>query len=251
MFSLLGQVAVVTGGAAGIGRGIAETLRSDGAQVVIADIDVARGKATAVELNAAFEEVDVTSQDACADMVSRVVGRFGRLDVLCSNTGIFPQATIEEMTEAQWDRVMDVNLKGTFFMVQAALRPMREQKYGRIVITSSITGSITGFPGWAHYGASKAGQQGFMRSAALECARDGVTINAVLPGNVLTDGLRAQGEDYLRTMAASIPMNSLGEPKDIGHAACFLASPEARYITGQTLIVDGGQIIPESLEALA
>ena len=221
MFSLLGQVAVVTGAAAGIGRGIAETLRSAGAQVVI------------------------------ADMASRVVAQFGRLDVLCSNTGIFPQATIDEMTEAQWDRVMDVNLKGTFFMVQAALRPMREQKYGRIVITSSITGSITGFPGWAHYGASKAGQQGFMRSAALECARDGVTINAVLPGNVLTDGLRAQGEDYLRTMAASVPMNSLGEPRDIGHAACFLASREARYITGQTLIVDGGQIIPESLEALA
>lgn len=90
-----------------------------------------------------------------------------------------------------------------------------------------------------------------MRSAALECARDGVTINAVLPGNVLTDGLRAQGEDYLRAMAASVPTNSLGEPQDIGHAACFLASPEARYITGQTLIVDGGQILPESLEALA
>lgn len=250
MFSLLGQVAVVTGSAAGIGRGIAEALHGAGAQVVIADIDVARGKATAGELGAAFEEVDVTSREACAEMVSRVVDRFGRLDVLCSNTGIFPQATIAEMTEAQWDRVMDVNLKGTFFMVQAALGPMQEQKYGRIVITSSITGSITGFPGWAHYGASKAGQQGFMRSAALECARDGVTINAVLPGNVLTDGLRAQGEDYLRTMAASVPMNSLGEPKDIGHAACFLASREARYITGQTLIVDGGQIIPESLEAL-
>lgn len=251
MFSLQNQVAVVTGAASGIGRGIAEVLLGAGSQVVIADIDVARGKATADELGAVFEEVDVTSMDSCANLVSSVVKRFGRLDVMCSNTGIFPQATIEEMTEEQWDRMQDVNLKGTFFITQAALRPMRQQKYGRIIITSSITGSITGFPGWAHYGASKAGQQGFMRSAALECASDGVTINAVLPGNVLTEGLKAQGEEYLRAMTASIPTRTLGEPRDIGHAACFLASPEARYITGQTLIVDGGQLLPESLEAIS
>ncbi len=154
------------------------------------------------------------------------------------------------MQEDEWDAVLNVNLKGTFFMVQAALPVMRRQRYGRIVITASITGPITGYPGWSHYGASKAGQLGFMRSAALECARDGITINAVLPGNILTDGLRARGFDYLRTMTASIPTNSLGEPQDIGHAACFLGSAEARYITGQTMIVDGGQTLPESLEAL-
>lgn len=250
MFSLVDRIAIVTGGASGIGRGISDVLSQAGAHVVIADIDAERGEAAAQDIGGTFEPLDVTSQEQCRGVVIRVVEQFGQLDVLCSNTGIFPQAALDDMTEAQWDQMQDVNLKGTFFMVQAALRPMRHRGYGRIVITSSITGSMTGFPGWAHYGASKAGQQGFMRSAAIECARDGITINAVLPGNVLTDGLRAQGEDYLRQMARSVPMNTLGEPQDIGYAACFLASEEARFITGQTLVVDGGQLLPESPEAL-
>lgn len=251
MFSLQDQVAIVTGGAKGIGRGITEALVEAGASVVIADIDAEAGEATAAAVSASFEPVDVTSAEACRALVTRVVERHGRLDVLCSNTGIYPQATLAEMTEEQWDQMHDVNVKSTFFVVQAALEPMRRQGYGRVVITSSITGPVTGFPGWSHYGASKAAQLGFMRSAALEVARDGITINAVMPGNILTEGLRAQGEDYLRQMAASVPAGTLGEPRDIGNAACFLASPEARFVTGQTLIVDGGQILPESPEALA
>ncbi|MCB0949164.1 MAG: 3-oxoacyl-ACP reductase FabG [Mycobacterium sp.] len=251
MFSLVDRIAVVTGGASGIGRGIGEVLSQAGAHVVIADIDAERGATVAESIGGTFEPLDVTSQEQCRGVVARVVERFGRLDVLCSNTGIFPQAALDDMTEQQWDQMLDVNLKGTFFMVQAALRPMRHRGYGRIVITSSITGSMTGFPGWSHYGASKAGQQGFMRSAAIECARDGITINAVLPGNVLTEGLRAQGEDYLAQMARSVPMNALGEPRDIGHAVCFLAAEESRFITGQTLVVDGGQLLPESPEALS
>ena len=122
---------------------------------------------------------------------------------------------------------------------------------GRIVVTSSITGSVTGFPGWTHYGATKAGQLGFIRTACIELAKYGITVNAVSPGNVLTEGLQGMGEDYLKTMAASIPVKRLGEVEDIGHAALFLASKEAGYITGQTIIVDGGQIVLESLEALA
>jgi 3-oxoacyl-[acyl-carrier protein] reductase len=250
MFSLTDQVAVVTGGAKGIGRGIAEILVEAGASVVIADIDAAHGQATADAIGAVFEPVDVTSREACRALVSGVIERFGRLDVLCSNTGIYPQAALDDMTEDQWDQMMAVNVKSAFLVVQASLEPMRERHYGRIVITSSITGPITGFPGWAHYGASKAAQLGFIRSAALEVARHGVTINAVMPGNILTEGLRQQGEDYLRQMAASVPTGTLGEPRDIGHAVCFLASPEARFITGQTLIVDGGQVLPESAEAL-
>lgn len=251
MFSLQDRVAIVTGGASGIGRGISQVLGRAGAKVVVADIDEAAGQSVADQIGGAFEALDVTSSEQCREAVSRVVERFGRLDVLCSNTGIFPQAALDDMTEAQWDQMQDVNLKGTFFIVQAALQPMRQQGYGRIVITSSITGSMTGFPGWSHYGASKAGQQGFMRSAAIETARDGITINAVLPGNILTAGLEAQGEEYLGQMARSVPMNRLGDPEDIGHAVCFLASDEARFITGQTLVVDGGQLLPESPEALA
>lgn len=110
---------------------------------------------------------------------------------------------------------------------------------------------MTGFPGWAHYGASKAGQLGFLKTAAMELARYGTTINAVMPGNIVTEGLEGLGEDYLATMAASVPLKRLGRVEDIAHAALFLASEEAAYITGQTIVVDGGQILPESLEAIA
>ncbi|MDY0206798.1 MAG: 3-oxoacyl-ACP reductase FabG [Pseudomonas sp.] len=250
MFSLKDQVAIVTGGANGIGKGIAEVLVKAGAQVVIADIDTETGQRVADELGATFAALDVTDKEACQRVVDTVVERYGRLDVLCSNTGIFPQASIDSMTIENWEQMMNVNLRSTFFMVQAVLPAMRERSYGRIVITSSITGAVTGYPGWSHYAASKAGQLGFMRSAALECAREGITINAVMPGNIRTAGLEAQGEAYLKEMADSIPVKSLGAPEDIGHAACFLASREARFITGQTIIVDGGQILPESFEAI-
>lgn len=250
MFSLHHRTALVTGGAKGIGKGIVATLREAGAQVLVADIDRAVGERTAAELGARFVELDVRSQAGCAAAVDAAVQQYGRLDILCSNTGIFPNAPLETMTEADWDATHNVNLKGMFFIVQAALKVMRKQQHGRVVLTSSITGPVTGFPGWAHYGASKAGQLGFMRSAALEYARFGITINAVMPGNILTEGLQAQGETYLAQMRAAIPTHTLGTPRDIGTAVCFLASDEAAYITGQTLIVDGGQVLPESPEAL-
>lgn len=250
MFSLDKQIAMVTGGAKGIGRGIVEALIEAGATVIIADIDTTTGNNTAKELGCDFVALDVTNQALCQTRIEEVIEKYGRLDILCSNTGIFPQATIEEMTEKDWDFMQEVNVKGTFFIVQAALKVMKKQGYGRVIITSSITGNITGFPGWSHYGASKAAQLGFMRSAALEYARFGITVNAVLPGNILTEGLEAQGETYLNQMRATIPTHTLGEPKDIGYAAAFLASKEAKYITGQTIIIDGGQILPESPEAL-
>ena len=250
LFSLQGQTALVTGGAKGIGKGIATVLRRAGADVIIADIDREHGEATAAVLGGHYQPLDVRAQDSCRAAIAAAVARFGALDILCSNTGIFPQKTLAEMTEADWDETHGINLKGTFFMVQAAAEAMRPRGYGRIVITSSITGPVTGFPGWSHYGASKAGQLGFMRSAALEYARFGITINAVMPGNVLSEGLKAQGETYLAQMRAAIPTHTLGTPEDIGYAACFLASREAAYITGQTIIIDGGQILPESAEAL-
>ncbi len=127
---------------------------------------------------------------------------------------------------------------------------LKKSNQGRVVITSSITGPVTGFPGWTHYGASKAAQLGFMRTACIEVAKYNITVNAVLPGNILTEGLIALGPDYERSMAASIPLKKLGIVEDIGYAALFLASKEASYITGQTIIVDGGQILPESMDAL-
>ena len=250
MFSLQDQVAVVTGGAAGIGRGIVEALIAGGATVVVADLNAEAAQKTADETGAHARTVDVTSRDQVRSLFTEVAEEFGKIDILCANAGIFPQADLVDMTDEQWDHIFDVNTKSTFISVQEVIKHMTPRAYGRIVITTSITGSHTGYPGWAHYGASKAAQQGFMRGAAREIARDGITINGVLPGNIMTDGLRDQGEEYLGRMARAIPALRLGDPSDIGNAAAFLASREAGYITGQTLIVDGGQILPESPEAI-
>ena len=142
------------------------------------------------------------------------------------------------------------NLKGMLFSIKAALPHLKQSPAGRIVLTSSITGPLTGYPGWSHYGATKAGMLGFMRTAALELARFKITINAVLPGNVLTEGVRDLGQAYINTTTASIPLKRLGTVEEIGHAVAFFASEEAGFITGQTLVVDGGQTLPESLQAL-
>ena len=147
--------------------------------------------------------------------------------------------------------MLAVNFKGTVFIVQAALSALAASGHGRVIITSSITGPITGFPGWSHYGASKAAQLGFLRTAAIELAPKRITVNAVLPGNIITEGLIETGQEYMNQMAAAIPAGRLGSVADIGHAVLFFATAEAAYITGQSLVVDGGQILPESAEALA
>ncbi len=141
---------------------------------------------------------------------------------------------------------MAVNVRGALLAMQACLPQMTIQRYGRIVLTSSITGSVVGQPGYAHYGATKAAMIGLMRSAALEVATDGITINAVLPGNIQTPGFTGLGPDHARRMLAAIPLGRFGQPEDVGWAVRFLASREAGYITGQTLIIDGGQVLPES-----
>ena len=176
--------------------------------------------------------------------------RYGGIDILCANAGIFPSAKLGEMTAADFEHVIRTNLTGTFNSVSAVLPAMKSRQSGRIVITSSITGPITGFAGWSHYGASKAGQLGFMRSAAIELAPWNITVNAVLPGNIVTEGLDGLGKDYFDAMEASIPMKRLGSVSDIANAALFFCSDEAGYVTGQTLVVDGGQVLPETLAAM-
>lgn len=249
------RTAIITGAGAGIGRGLARVFAHAGANVVVVDRDAAAARATLDVIEAAggrglVVAADVTARAEMERMAQAALDQFGRIDVLCANAGIFPQAALDTMTEADWDHVQAVNVKGALFAVQACLPQMRRQHYGRIVLTSSITGPITGFPGWSHYGASKAALLGFMRTAAIEVARDGITVNAVLPGNIRTEGLANTGADYIRRMEQSIPMGELGTPEDIAYAALFLASEQARYITGQTLVIDGGQVLPESILAL-
>ena len=193
------NVTLITGAAKGIGRGIARVFNAEDATLVIADIDAEVGEATAAKLAEAgavaeFVKVDVTSAASCEAAVKRVLERHGRIDTLISNAGIYPQARVAEMTEADWDQIFAINVKGMFLMVKSVLPGMRARKYGRIVLTSSVTGPVTGYPGWAHYGATKAAMLGFMRSAAIEVAQEGVTINAVMPGNIMTEGMEGMGQ---------------------------------------------------------
>ena len=246
---------LVTGASKGIGKGIARVFAANGAKVTLVARGVEEGTAAAEELSAAggtvqFVQADVTRAADLKAAAEAAASAYGGIDVLCANAGIFPSAKLAEMSEADWDGIFEVNVKGAFLSVQACLPYLRKTGAGRVILTSSITGPITGFPGWSHYGATKSAMLGFMRTAAIELARDGITVNAVLPGNILTEGLEGMGQAYLDSMAASIPLKRLGAVEDIGNAMIFLASKEAGYITGQTLVVDGGQILPESLDAL-
>jgi 3-oxoacyl-[acyl-carrier protein] reductase len=250
--SVAGRSVVVTGGRKGIGKGIARVFAEAGARVAIIARHRDQAEAAAREIGRGAVAVagDVTDEASLAQAAKTVSDAHGGVDVLCANAGIFPAAKLEEMSGEQWDLVVDTNLKGTFLSVKAFLPLLKASDQGRIVLTSSITGPVTGYPGWAHYGATKAGQLGFMRTACIELAKYGITVNAVMPGNIKTEGLADLGPDYERSMAASVPLGRLGTVEDIGHAALYFASREAGYVTGQTIIVDGGQIAPESLEAL-
>lgn len=250
--SLKGKTAIVTGAGKGIGRGIARRLGEAGLNVLVVSRTNADVERVAAEIgpNAEAFAADVTSPEACAAMAEAAASRYGGIDILCANAGIFPSARLGDMTVQDFEHVMRTNLTSTFLCVSAVLPAMKRSRWGRIVITSSITGPITGFAGWSHYGASKAGQLGFMRSAALELAPWNITVNAVMPGNIRTEGLDGLGSGYFKAMEASIPMKRLGTVDDIANAALFFASQEAGYVTGQTLVVDGGQVLPETLAAM-
>ncbi len=253
--SIEGKSVVVTGASKGIGKGIAGVFASKGAKVLVVARNADAGNQAVAEFTAAggtaaFCQGDVTSWESMQAMAQTAVDTHGGIDILCANAGIFPNVQLTEMSSEDWDEVLGTNLKGTFLSVKACLPHLPKGGGGRIVLTSSITGPITGDPGWTHYGASKSGQLGFMRTAAIELAPHKITINAVMPGNIATEGLDGLGQDYLDKMTESIPLKQLGSVEDIAYAALFFASEEAGFITGQTIVIDGGQVLPESLGAI-
>ncbi len=247
-----GKTALVTGGGRGIGAGIARVFAAQGARVLIATRTVARGEAVAREIvktggEASAMASDVAETDQVATMIAEARKRLGVIDIVAHNAGVFPSSTIARMKEAEWDHVLNTNLKSLFLIAKAVLPHMVRRRYGRMIVTSSISGPRVAMPGWSHYCASKAGVNGFIKAAALEVARQGITINAVEPGNIQIrrPGSR-EAREHEKTMVPAIPMGELGMPEDIAHAVLYLASDEARYVTGQTIVVDGGQTLPES-----
>ena len=243
---LTGKVALVIGGARGIGAGIAARFAEEGARVVIADMLSAEGAATSQELHGDFISVDVSRSEDCEAAIAHAEKLHGGLDILVQNAGIYPWTLIENTSPEEWDKVLAVNLKGTFLAARAALPALRRRGGGRMIFTSSITGPRVTSPGHGHYSASKAGINGFIKAAALEFSHDRITVNGIEPGNILTDGMKQhRSASFIRMMEEAVPLGRLGTPRDVANAALFLASDDADYITGTTIIVDGGQTLPE------
>ena len=246
MGRLEGKVALVIGAARGIGRGVAERFVEEGARVVLADREEEAGQAAADAIKALFVRCDISRMEDAQRAVEVATRNFGQLDILVQNAGIYPWQLIEETSPEDWDRVMAVNLRGCFVAARAALVPMKERGYGRMLFTSSITGPHVTSPGHGHYSATKAGINGFIRAAALEFAGYGITVNGVEPGNIMTEGVQqGRSAEFIKSMEDAIPLGQLGSPRDVANAFLFLASDEASYITGTTIVVDGGQLLPE------
>jgi 3-oxoacyl-[acyl-carrier protein] reductase len=241
------KVALITGGGSGIGAAVAKRFAAEGALVAIADVVPQGGKEVMDEINtkggrAIFSQVDVRKRDEVQGMIDQVVKEFGRLDILINNAGITRDNLCARMSEEEWDFVMDVNLKGTFLCSQAAYRPMRKQKYGRIVNTASVV--VRGNMGQVNYSSSKAGIIGLTRTLALEYARSNITVNSIAPGFIDTPMTAAAMTDKVKELALErIPLARMGTPEEVADLHLFLASDEAGYITGQVIFLDGGASI--------
>jgi 3-oxoacyl-[acyl-carrier protein] reductase len=242
------KTAIVTGGSRGIGKAISQTLAQRGAQVVIADRQQELAEATASEITSATGQtvialpVDVADPASVKTMIDQVLAKFPRLDILVNNAGVTRDTLLVRMEEADWDLVLNINLKGAFHCSKAAIRQMMKQRYGRIVNIASVSG-IAGQAGQTNYSASKAGLIGFTKALAREVGPRGITVNAVAPGFIptaLTEGLPA---DLKEASMKAIPLGRWGTPQEIAAAVAFLASDEAGYITGHVLSVDGGMVM--------
>lgn len=243
---LKGKVAVVTGAAKGMGKAHSLLLARAGAKVALADIDLAGCQLVVEEIKKERGEAlclkcDMSQKSDIDNLISETVKRFGKLDILVNNAGIFPFKPFLEMQESDFEKVIDVNLKGYFLAAQAAAREMAKQKSGSIINISSIA-AIMGFAGLSHYCASKGGIIAMSKALALELAPLGIRINNIDPGSIDTPGASSANmtEEQRKAMLAPIPMHRSGKPEEIANAVLFLASDESSYMTGSTMVIDGG-----------
>lgn len=246
------RVAIVTGAGQGIGESIAKVFAQSGAKVVVATRSADNGQQTVDDICAAGGEAiliqcDVGRRTEIERMVDETAERWGRVDIAVHNAAIFPINSVAEMSDEVLDQTLAVNMKAGFWLTQAALPFFRTQGGGRIIFTSSVTGPTVAMPGTSNYAASKGGMNAFIRTAALELARENITVNGVEPGYIRTQAMALLAdEEELKEMASLIPIGKIGVPDDIAYTMLFLASDQASYITGQTIIVDGGSTLPES-----
>jgi 3-oxoacyl-[acyl-carrier protein] reductase len=242
------QVAIVTGAGRGIGHAIAMDLASEGARIACVSRTAENAQRTADEINtkrfdaAKSYAVDVGDHAAVQETAARILEDFGRADILVNNAGVTRDGLSMRMPVEDWDVVIQTNLRGAFNFVQAIERPMIKQRSGRIINISSVIGLI-GNAGQTNYAASKAGLIGFTKSLARELASRGITVNAIAPGFIATDMTGGLSEEIQKKIQGQIPLGRVGQPEEIAHAVTFLASPEAAYITGQVLCVDGGMVM--------
>ncbi len=238
------RTAIITGGASGIGLETAKLFLNEGANVLIADVNDAAGKTAANDLgsNCKFVKTDVSDKSSAYFCIIETLKKFGKVDILINNAGITSDASLLKMSSEQFEKVIDINLKGVFFMTKYAATHMAENNYGRIINTSSIVGIYGNF-GQTNYAASKSGVIGMTKSWARELGRKGITVNAVAPGFILTDMLGTIPEKILNNIKERTPLGRLGTPADIARAYLFLASDDAEFITGTTLSVDGGLVL--------
>ncbi|MGH2880840.1 MAG: SDR family NAD(P)-dependent oxidoreductase [Solirubrobacteraceae bacterium] len=250
LLDLTGRTAVVTGGAMGIGLGIARRLHEAGANLLVADLDemaaqrIAEGLAAARSGSALAVHCDVSDEESVKRMVLAAVAGFGRLDILVNNAGIYPMVPLADLDAATFRHVLDVNLTGLFLATKHASARMVEQgRGGRIVNVTSIDALHPSMVGLSHYDASKHGAWGFTKNVALELAPHGIWVNAVAPGGIKTPGTGDMDEENTRAFEAMIPMGRMGEPDDIGRAVLFLSSDLSSYMTGSQIVVDGGRLL--------
>ena len=249
---LAGKVAIITGAGQGIGEAIARLFAREGAKIIVNARTEAKVISVAEDITAdggvaCGVPADIGESTGVEQLIEETQQRFQHIDILVHNAGIFPYALLEDLDEDSWNKVLNVNLTSAYRLTKACLPAMKERGAGRVLFTSSVQGNYVAVPGCAHYAASKAGLTGLIKSAALELAPHKITVNSVEPGLVLTSGVeQALSERRRGLMADYVPLKRWGEPVEIAHAMLYLASKEAAYVTGQTIVVDGGALLPQN-----